>query len=507
MDYPVTQEDIALCTSPVRKARMKIELLSMQGQTLTELSGEVQEGSMTIDAGSDVRRVINLTLCAVDGTIDYGAEKKVWLDKKLRVSYGIERAEGEWAYYPMGVYAYTEAAFSLGGEAAQARIAAGDLMVFTLGTRGSQIGASTTVIVVDSDIRNAMIATLSRFTPLRDYAIEEFPADQQVVPYDLEFASGCYAHDMIAQMRDLYPSYETFMDVYGTFICRKIPDHAGDPVFLDEHVIDPLILSEEVQSDFGVRNVTEIWGAELETDRTAEQTTAEGDTYTATLNGYAAYVNQEKIGVTPPSDSIAGQKMRVNDLAACPIVIRRYASGGVQVDEPIDPGVMRAGYPYVLRYMDGKWLYEGELSVHAIVKEVSSAPTAEQIKKDEEDNDCRTIGYVVNPESPYSVEKLGEIRQVFSGGEYDAITTSQLALERCRWENWKKTRLCDGATLTTLLLPFMEVNKKIRYTSPRTGKTLTWLVRSVSMDFAGSTMTMELIRFYPQYEWYEGERT
>ena len=1141
MDYPVTQQDILLCTLPNRVARLKVELLTMQGQTLLELTSETIDGGLTIESESDVRRIVDLTLECINETYNFGADKRIWFDKKIGLSYGILAPDDVWHDYPLGVFAFTGANFTYDEQASQLKITAADLMAFTLQDRGSQIGASEVVIEVDSNIRNAMIETLKRFTPLVDYAITEFPADQQVVPYDVSVDSGAYPHDIIKKLRDLYPNYETYIDAYGTFVCNKIPERTDDPLFLDETVIDPLIISEQVRTDFNVRNVTEIWGAEIEPDRTMQHCSASGSVYnagftsdrdleiviqpdniraeldgtvyfsvnavgneleyqwqwsdngttwsnstatgsnintltikaeshrnsylyrcvvsgylydsdqvpvesksgevitvsdasaspvrgftlygkttqngtpspnapiplvtvgadggvkvsdkaglpeggdehimiitqprsistpvstnvvfsvvakgegltyqweyssnggaswanstmasatsseltvvarayldgypyrclitdkngnklrtnevvltiagdttvydnpatvqTATittasglpgvpvdsggnytdengqqwiadtieydadvdtakyvrrveqlefdgseeyqmLNGYFrihhpglkaggsglcsigsvynsfsangfyynatyvyfrfdsiwvngdnmtvaelkewvaahpfvlyailaepvetdlttsefyalrmqnpnttlynedgafmdvsywvenpisgsvvsdaavltiedvtekprivkqpqdafakiggqfeftveavgvsnyqwqfrynanadwqdstwatandatqkgtlnesrakydyrclltgvdgtylatntvhakeisssieiirqpvnakailgeiiyfsvsakgatgyqwqrsedggktwtsldwngndtpvtyttadsalvdnsvyrciltsgdqgqmmtdvvyaidptqyVYVNNERICVIPDVDSEAGQTMAIEGLAPCPIIIRKYSTDGTQIDEPIAAGVMKAGYPYVLRYMDGVFLYEGELNVHAIVKEVSALPSDEERAQDQIDNDCRTIEYVVNPESPFTVEKLGELRQVLSGGEYEDITTSQLAIERCRWENWKKTRLNDGATVTMLLLPFMEVNKKIRYTSPRTGEKLTYMVKSVSMDFSGCTMTLELVRFYPYYLW------
>lgn len=784
MDYPVTQDDILLCTLPNRIARLKVELMTMQGQTLLEISSETIDGALTIESESDVRRIVDLTLECIDEAYDFGADKRIWFDKKIGLSYGILGLDDEWKYFPLGVFAFTGANFSYDESSSVAKLSAADLMAFTLQERGSQIGANEVVVEVNSNIRNAMIATLKRFTPLLDYAIEEFPSDQQVVPYDVEVDSGAYPHDIVKKLRDLYPNYETFMDIYGTFICRKIPERVDDPLFLDETVLDPLIISEQINTDFGVRNVTEIRGAEIEADRTMPFCYTSDDTYVAALtphedpvivvqpesvtatldasvsfsvtalgsgltycweyktpdadwlestatgaktstmslaasshrNGYLyrcrvidaagieiisdaailliegiaeplriirqpvdavvsmgntivftveatgvasyqwkysrdagatwlninwsgyqtatlvgtltearlgytfrcvltgedgsvlstdvvgiienpatitiirqpvnaqatngelfyfsvsatgvasyqwqyssnggkswydlswngaatpivsevgnsvrigtyvyrclltgadgtqlgtnivqvidpatyVYVNDESICVTPTTESKEAQKLLIANLSLCPIVIRKYTTKGEQIDEPIAAGVMKAGYPYVLRYMDGVFLYEGELNVHAIVKEVAVMPSADEQERDQIENDCRTIEYVVNPESPFTVEKIGEIRQVLSGGEYEDIYTSQLAIERARWENWKKTRLNDGATVTMLLLPFMEVNKKIRYTSPRTGEKLTYLVKGISMDFGGCTMTLDLIRFYPYYIW------
>ena len=286
MDYPVTQQDILLCTLPNRVARLKVELLTMQGQTLLELTSETIDGGLTIESESDVRRIVDLTLECINETYNFGADKRIWFDKKIGLSYGILAPDDVWHDYPLGVFTFTGANFSYDENASRLKISAADLMAFTLQDRGSQIGASEVVIEVDSNIRNAMIETLKRFTPLVDYAIAEFPADQQVVPYDVSVDSGAYPHDIIKKLRDLYPNYETYIDAYGTFVCDKIPERTDDPLFLDETVIDPLIISEQVRTDFGVRNVTEIWGAEIEPDRTMQECVGLGDAYHAALAPY-----------------------------------------------------------------------------------------------------------------------------------------------------------------------------------------------------------------------------
>jgi hypothetical protein len=93
----------------------------------------------------------------------------------------------------------------------------------------------------------------------------------------------------------------------------------------------------------------------------------------------------------------------------------------------------------------------------------------------------------------------GEIRQVFSGGDYGLIYTTQLAYERAAYENWLKTRLQTDAEITCLLVPWMDVNVKIEYTSPVTGVARTYIVKEVSMNPAEFTMTLKLSRFYAYY--------
>lgn len=502
MRHEITQDDLRILHSPSRNNKIRIELLNTHGQTLSELTGEVISGSLRIDAQSDIRRTLNLELAIIDSSYLVGADKKIWMDKIIKAYYQIYDLQNhEWREYPLGCFVFTTRGYQIDLQSKRLSITALDLMAFTLESRGSQIGASSVVVEVDSNIRNAMIHTLERFTPLKDYSIVDFPADQDVVPYDLEKSSGIYPHALLAELRDLYPNYEMFIDVFGTFVCQKIPDSLSDPIYLTHEVLDPLIIREAPNNDFRIFNVTEVWGESLEADRTATECTFESNTYTLTIEGYEEYEQKKTFGFTAPSDCAAAPRLQIGDLDAIPIMMRVSRASGGFVDEPLSAGVIKEGLPYVVYYIDGVFLFQGELEVHAIVKEVSTYPSEEDIEADKAFNDCRTIGYVVNPDSPFSIEKIGEYRQVMQGGEYDAIYTSQLAKERASWENWKTTRLNDKQTLDMILIPFMDVNTKIEYTSPLSGEVGTYIVKQINMDLAATTMSVEAITFYPYYTW------
>ena len=93
----------------------------------------------------------------------------------------------------------------------------------------------------------------------------------------------------------------------------------------------------------------------------------------------------------------------------------------------------------------------------------------------------------------------GEIRQVLYDGDYANIYTTQLGYERGEYENYLKCRMNTDVELTTVLIPFIDVNKKIEYTSPITGRVHQYIVKSVNMDITNFTMTMKLARFYNYY--------
>lgn len=107
--------------------------------------------------------------------------------------------------------------------------------------------------------------------------------------------------------------------------------------------------------------------------------------------------------------------------------------------------------------------------------------------------------FEIIPDSPFTVQKLGEILDVKYGGEYDNITSDSLALSRAKWENWKNCRLTDSITLTTNLVPFYDVNIKLLYQNSNANTPGQYIIKSVSHDFDSGTSTLSLMKFYPLY--------
>ena len=169
--------------------------------------------------------------------------------------------------------------------------------------------------------------------------------------------------------------------------------------------------------------------------------------------------------------------------------------------------VVKFVYVPVNGVLDGRFILQGEELIHVIVREMNSQPSEAEIEADKERNNCNNIKYIINPDSPYACDRNGktivegEIRQVLKDNDYNYITTTELAYERAAYENYCKTRLNTDVNLQTVLIPWIDVNKKIRYTSPRTGEVLQYIVKEVQMNPVEFTMTMRLSRFYNAYPW------
>ena len=99
-------------------------------------------------------------------------------------------------------------------------------------------------------------------------------------------------------------------------------------------------------------------------------------------------------------------------------------------------------------------------------------------------------------DSPFTIQKLGEILDVKTGGDYDKITSDDDAAYRAKIENYKNCRLTDNIQITTALMPFLDVNKKVSYKPFNDAEEHEYIIKSISHDFAGFTSQITLVRYY-----------
>lgn len=425
--------------------------------------------------------------------------QKTWIHRMVEVNCGIDdAASGETVWYSMGRMLMVNGSASYSATSQEIRISLVDLMASLMAERGSQMGVGM-LIPAGSNMKGALAAIVAEFSPYKRYSIPEF---EDTVPYDIEVPLGAYPFDALKELLNLFPYYEMFYDAEGVFTVQEIPTKISDPVDIGDDILDELLLSENTESasvNFSdVKNTTEIWGRSLDAMYTATSCTSSGTCYNLVIDDtFEKLVVGETYSFVPDQTSAAGQSLKIQDTTEHQI----YTQAGDGTYTAIAAGAMAEGVPYCIRYAEQGFVLQGELEIHVIVQEAKAMPSATAQTKFKENNACRDVEWVINPDSPFacvenSINNMDfEIRQVLEGGEYDAIYTTQLALERAKYENWKKTRLQDSLTFESVLIPWIEVNDKVEYTSPITGETQTVLVQEVSFDFARWTMTVKGVRF------------
>ena len=515
----VTAQDIAIINQTNHVVKYKLELLDMYLQVTDELTSDTSDVSFEIDATSDIRRTATLTMVITNESWLTDNFEIGWIDKLVRFSIGL-LYQGEWHWYALGTLLLTSDAFRYDASTRELSMSLVDMMACGTSERGSQIGTGVKYLY-DSNIKQALDSTISRWLPFKETDIAEFP---DVLPYDLVFGVGTYPYDILRTIIALFPWYEQYYDVNGLYHAQQLPMNVDEPCLLTHEDIDDLIIAEQKSFDFSnIKNTTEIYGKSISANYVASSCTLSGDTYTLgfVLSDMEVLENNKKYAFTPLQNSPASPKIHIalTDPQSQDTAVLLGTNG-----EELEAGALRANYAYVVRCLDvpeeidgetilvKKFYLMGQSEIHVIVREMNAMPDAETIETDKNENDCPDIKYVINADSPYACDrpsaqsaspyltiKKGEIRQVLYDGDYAGIYSTQLAYERGAYENYLKCRMNTDVELTTVLIPFIDVNKKIEYTSPITHEVHQYIVKSVNMDVGAFTMTMKLARFYNYY--------
>lgn len=107
-----------------------------------------------------------------------------------------------------------------------------------------------------------------------------------------------------------------------------------------------------------------------------------------------------------------------------------------------------------------------------------------------------------NPDSPFYVNgSVGEIKITLAGGEYDNISTSELAYERAKWELYTRCRLLDSITLTCLPIYWLDVNWLVSITLPTEDESKLYMIKEISTTGGVTgTQSITLMSFYDYYD-------
>lgn len=499
MSYIPQQSDLQLLKQSDRSGvKSKIELLSKSNlKVIEQLEGELIEDDYSLDADSDIRATYNLNLIIKDSTFTISRSNKIWLDKYIKVYIGLYSIKlKDIVYYPVGIFAFSTGSYSYDSTTKELSLSCVDRMAELTGDLNGKVSGLSTTIPAGSKIRDSMISTITQLGKISKYRIDDVG---QTVPYDLEFNTDATVFDIIKELRDLYPGWETFFDG-DTFICQKYPTCESDPVVLDAETISPLVISEDTSIDFSqIKNVIELWGKCLDSDYYTETVTYGSAKYTGTYSGVSALSNGKTFGFLAPSTNTGNDYFQVNSLTSYQIFGENNTA--------LAAGKIQSGHAYVVKYVvsgsSGYFYFCGEYQISAVAILVSVEPDSATKAADLANNPTRNISYVVEPTSPFcrDLEGVGEIRNILSSGDYENIYSEDLATQRAEYELWQSSDLLDTITLEMIEIPWLGVNQKIQYTSNVTGVTDTYIVKKKTGSSTGGTMTITCQRFQPLYPW------
>ena len=191
-----------------------------------------------------------------------------------------------------------------------------------------------------------MASTVSQLGGFNRFIIEDNPQD---VPYDIKIETGGYVYDIISQLRDISPNWETFFDVDGVFHYQPINAYYNDEIIADDDVFNYVVTDIVDNVDFqNVKNVIEVFGKSLDPMRYGDVATLSGSTYSIDLDNFTALTPNMTIGFTTPSNNgtVTNAKLQINNLSALPLVDEE--GNGITISEPNEYFVVMNRSKFVL---------------------------------------------------------------------------------------------------------------------------------------------------------------
>ena len=477
MPINVGQDDYNILSQQIITKYIKLEILNFQYNVVDEISGNLTAMSVNIDSESDLRRSCNLTFVVTDASFDVKAGNKIWLDKFCRPWVGYENIyTGKIQWYNQGIYLINAPSWRYNATTHELSLAGLDLASKLTGLRNGELEGIPTKIPAGSSVREAMIAAieLAGFTKYTISECKDVDGNIIAVPNDIEIAQGGTVWNIVTQLRDILPRYETFFDVDGVFIYQPIPTGSGDPVIIDDTIWPNLLIDESINNDFeSVKNYIEVYGRTLDPSYFSTNTTYSGSTLSLTVTDYpTALTDNTIVGFTTPStgdiSATGGISLKMNSLTAS--VLYEYSTN--------NPVTALDNETYYVAYYNQGWYLMGH-----------QQPVG--------------IAYDDNPDSPFYINgSIGRIRHVLYGGEYENITSDKLALERAKYELWKSTRLQDSITLTSIPNPWLDVNVLISHAirGKSQENAAQYIIKSISTDYGiEGTQSINAITYYPLY--------
>ena len=529
MAYAPTREDLQILKGRSVHTYCKVDLLNLDMVTIDSLEGLVMDGSLSIDADADIRRTFNSTIFLDEGENISELSTEEWINKYVRVYLGLKTRDGTIKWWPQGVYVFNQNGFSYSSSQHTLSISCVDLVAKLDGSLGGQLVGYKTEVEINSNIRNAIIATL-KLSGLNKHMIDYW---DRVVPYTLEYDTGVTIWEILTELRDLYYPFEMYFDD-DTFVCKEIPSGFDDPSVLDAEIFANFVISEDASVDYSVvKNCVEVWGAVVEADYYSENVTYGNGVLVVNLTN-ADLTYDQKISfvlpqnitetqisiqienrvVTEPTEGEDGEVIPGSEqtVTVGPFVLYESLTNEEGEDVVQDPSIMREGKYYVVEFdhIRNVFYFIGQQQAHAMVKLVDRMPTPEEVIQQQQEENCDNLKFICLNDpanidklynSRFTIEQIGQRNKILSGGSYDNYKNDNSAMEVCEYEHWKSCRLTDTVTVNTVLIPWLDVNQKLSYAAKylKTDLPVEFLIKKIDMTLGDGTMNITLSRYYPYY--------
>lgn len=487
----------------------------------------------------------------------------LWIGYNFVVQIGVyDLYYDEYVWYECGTYEITSANTTYNAVENSLTFNLSDWYTKLNGERNGQMtGISTIEIPVEVDgvkttIRSSFVEVI-KDTGITDYIVDDIGEfygmpdnnsdweeyrrlnpEWNILPYNLTFNGGCHVSEILEKYKGLYPNLQIYFDIYNNLCYDMVPSNNETPIALNDEYLQKILIADSAESvsyDISsIKNVTEVYGKSYDATRYSD-VESESEfgkdtiTYTIPLQLYKTYVNGNIIRFTPNVK---------NDKSKTYVRIKDTETGNILTTLPlyyefkekfIEQGEIETGNTYVFKItyinptqeIEGYYVayFLGTYQPHALCfltdgtdhsndlvtlfanteYEVTVPRYSEEFFAYKYNCDVKYVTKRVEEGSPFSVEKLGIIFETKQGEEFDAIISNSVAVSNSIYFNKKSSTTQDVVTITTKMIPWLDVQQKVSYRKQQDDKEHEYVIKSIANDLSSMTTSITMYRFYPLY--------
>ena len=443
----ITQKMYNLTMKPHRDLYTKIDILNFDMFTIGELSGTVVGGNISINADSDIRRTCSITTCLRKENYNI----RFLINKYIKIWIGLKDIDDNIEWFNQGIYIINQPTLKYGKSTRELSFSCTDLMSKLTGTRGGVIGEFETKIAQGSKMRDVII-NLLKLGNFNKYVIN-LRSNETIIPIDLKFNIDSTLYDMLSEIRKIYAFYQIYFDVDGVFHFEPIPKKVDELPIVTNEMFQKLLISYQDSLDFEkIKNSIELYGKTYDPQYYGEINIING-LYSLDIKSLLSLDNYTIVGVqfNQINDNI--NKIKINNF------------GTFSLDTMLS---IRPNTYYVLEFVDNKATIIGE----------------KQIKINVKDTDEKSI---------FNIERIGEVKEILSGGEYDMIPNIKLAKDRALYELNQKTQTQNNINIELVPIYYLDVYKLISLGDSA------YMLQSIETDLSyEGTQTIRGIKYYAE---------
>ena len=169
-----TNEDYQLIQLRTRNNRIRIELLNFNYQTIDSLEGNATEGSISVDANSDIRRSCSISMVVNRNSLKVAEDSEIWMERYVKIYQGIDNPKTKQTkWWNMGLFLINKPTRTFNPTTNTLSFDGLDLMSKLTGARNGQLPAMTTLVPVGSNIADVVRDTIVQQGGFTNYIIED----------------------------------------------------------------------------------------------------------------------------------------------------------------------------------------------------------------------------------------------------------------------------------------------------------------------------------------------